>query len=156
MKSTNMLERFNQEIKRRTHVVRIFPNAASCLRLVRALATEEVIQSQDAGFRHRHDGLAYRLSLKDRSGTWRPPKRIVARRSHLSPRYRLLFRLREILRDESHLAFVAALERRDISIFFRRMKRLLAIYDFVQRFGSWKRRLGRLTRQLGLRKQTPP
>jgi putative transposase len=40
MKSTNMLERFNQEIKRRTHVVRIFPNMASCLRLVRALAVE--------------------------------------------------------------------------------------------------------------------
>jgi putative transposase len=40
LKSTNMLERLNQEIKRRTHVVRIFPNAASCLRLVRALAVE--------------------------------------------------------------------------------------------------------------------
>jgi putative transposase len=40
LKSTNMLERLNQEIKRRTHVVRIFPNEASCLRLVRALAVE--------------------------------------------------------------------------------------------------------------------
>jgi len=40
MKSTNMLERFNQELKRRTHVVRIFPNTESCLRLVRALAVE--------------------------------------------------------------------------------------------------------------------
>jgi len=40
MKSTNMLERVNQEIKRRTHVVRIFPNIGSCLRLVRALAVE--------------------------------------------------------------------------------------------------------------------
>ena len=29
-----------EEIKRRTYVVRIFPNAASCLRLVRALAAE--------------------------------------------------------------------------------------------------------------------
>src|SRR3954469_18627543 len=40
LKSTNMLERLNEEIKRRTHVVRIFPNADSCLRLVRALAIE--------------------------------------------------------------------------------------------------------------------
>ena len=40
LKSTNMLERLNEELKRRTHVVRIFPNAASCLRLVRALAVE--------------------------------------------------------------------------------------------------------------------
>jgi transposase-like protein len=40
LKSTNMLERLNEEIKRRTLVVRIFPNTASCLRLVRALAVE--------------------------------------------------------------------------------------------------------------------
>jgi len=40
LKSTNLLERLNEEIKRRTHVVRIFPNADSCLRLIRALAVE--------------------------------------------------------------------------------------------------------------------
>ena len=40
LKSTNMLERLNEEIKRRTQVVRIFPNAEACLRLVRALAVE--------------------------------------------------------------------------------------------------------------------
>jgi putative transposase len=40
LKSTNLLERFNQEIKRRTLVVRIFPDEASCLRLIRAIAAE--------------------------------------------------------------------------------------------------------------------
>jgi putative transposase len=40
LKSTNMLERLMEEIKRRTLVVRIFPNAPACLRLVRALAVE--------------------------------------------------------------------------------------------------------------------
>lgn len=40
-KSTNLLERFNQEIKRRTLVVRIFPDEASCLRLIRAVAAEQ-------------------------------------------------------------------------------------------------------------------
>lgn len=40
LKSTNMLERLNEEIKRRTRVVRIFPNPASCLRLIRALCAE--------------------------------------------------------------------------------------------------------------------
>ena len=35
-----MLERLNEEIKRRTQVVRIFPNGESCLRLVRAFAVE--------------------------------------------------------------------------------------------------------------------
>ena len=40
LKSTNLLERLNEEIKRRTLVVRIFPNVDACLRLVRALAVE--------------------------------------------------------------------------------------------------------------------
>ena len=40
LKSTNMLERLNEELKRRTRVVRIFPNDNSCLRLIRALCVE--------------------------------------------------------------------------------------------------------------------
>jgi len=41
IRTTNGLERFNQELKRRTRVVRIFPNRAACLRLVTALAVEQ-------------------------------------------------------------------------------------------------------------------
>jgi len=40
MRSTNMLERLNEEIKRRTRVIRIFPNERSCIRLISALAME--------------------------------------------------------------------------------------------------------------------
>ena len=40
LKSTNLLERLNQEFKRRTHIVRLFPDEPSCLRLIRALAVE--------------------------------------------------------------------------------------------------------------------
>jgi transposase-like protein len=36
----NMLEQYNQELKCRTRVVRIFPNQESCLRLVSDLAME--------------------------------------------------------------------------------------------------------------------
>ncbi len=41
IRTTNGLERLNQEIKRRTKVVRIFPNREACLRLVTALAVEQ-------------------------------------------------------------------------------------------------------------------
>ena len=41
IRTTNGLERFNQELKRRTRVVRIFPNRAALLRLVTALAMEQ-------------------------------------------------------------------------------------------------------------------
>lgn len=40
IRTVNMLERTSQEVKRRTRVVRIFPNEASCLRLVSAILME--------------------------------------------------------------------------------------------------------------------
>jgi putative transposase len=41
VRTTNGLERLNQELKRRTRVVRIFPNRGALLRLVTALAQEQ-------------------------------------------------------------------------------------------------------------------
>ena len=41
LRTTNNLEKYHQEVKRRTRVVRIFPNRRSCLRLVSALAMEQ-------------------------------------------------------------------------------------------------------------------
>jgi transposase-like protein len=40
LRTTNSLERFNEEIRRRSRVIRIFPNSQSCLRLVAALCME--------------------------------------------------------------------------------------------------------------------
>jgi putative transposase len=55
IRTTNGLERLNQEIKRRTRVVRIFPNREACLRLVTALCVE---QSEEwvTGRRYLHIG----------------------------------------------------------------------------------------------------
>ena len=41
MRTTNGLERLNKEIKRRTRVATLFPNTASCLRLVTAILAEQ-------------------------------------------------------------------------------------------------------------------
>ena len=41
LRTTNGLERYHGEVKRRTNVVRIFPNRVSCLRLISALAMEQ-------------------------------------------------------------------------------------------------------------------
>jgi transposase-like protein len=40
LRSTNMLERYNQELKRRTRVIRIFPDERSCIRLLAAMAID--------------------------------------------------------------------------------------------------------------------
>jgi putative transposase len=40
IRTSNLLERLSQELKRRTRVIRIFPNEAACLRLVSAILME--------------------------------------------------------------------------------------------------------------------
>ena len=40
LRSTNMVERLNKEIKRRTQVATLFPNEASLLRLVSSILVE--------------------------------------------------------------------------------------------------------------------
>ena len=40
IRTTNSLERINKEIRRRTRVVGVFPNEASCLRLISAILVE--------------------------------------------------------------------------------------------------------------------
>jgi len=41
LRTTNGVERLNKEIKRRTRVATLFPNSASCLRLVSAILAEQ-------------------------------------------------------------------------------------------------------------------
>jgi putative transposase len=41
LRTTNVVERLNREIHRRSHVVSIFPNEASCLRLISAVLVEQ-------------------------------------------------------------------------------------------------------------------
>ena len=40
LRTSNLCERINREIARRTRVIRIFPNEASCLRIISALLME--------------------------------------------------------------------------------------------------------------------
>ena len=40
LRTSNLIERMNQELKRRSNVVGVFPNEASCLRLLSAVALE--------------------------------------------------------------------------------------------------------------------
>jgi transposase-like protein len=41
MRSTNMIERFNQELLRRSRVIRIFPDESSCIRLFGSMCIEQ-------------------------------------------------------------------------------------------------------------------
>ncbi len=52
MRTSNLIERLNQEIRRRTRVARLFPNDASCLRLVSAIVMEIAEDWQTANKRY--------------------------------------------------------------------------------------------------------
>ncbi|MBF2755674.1 MAG: IS256 family transposase [Gammaproteobacteria bacterium AqS3] len=52
LRTTNLLERLNEEIRRRTKVARLFPNEASCLRLVTAIVMEIAEDWQSADKRY--------------------------------------------------------------------------------------------------------
>ncbi|MCP4608050.1 MAG: IS256 family transposase [Planctomycetes bacterium] len=65
MRSTNMLERLNQEIKRRTRVVRIFPNEASCIRLISALVMETAEEWMQRKYLTLEEQTEVKIELKD-------------------------------------------------------------------------------------------
>ncbi|MBF2754201.1 MAG: IS256 family transposase [Gammaproteobacteria bacterium AqS3] len=52
LRTTNLVERLNEEIRRRTRVARLFPNEAACLRLVSAILMAISEDWQSAGKRY--------------------------------------------------------------------------------------------------------
>ena len=52
LRTTNLVERLNEEIRRRTKVARLFPSESSCLRLVTAIVMEISEEWQTADKRY--------------------------------------------------------------------------------------------------------
>lgn len=70
---------------------------------------EVIAQSQRSGLRHRREGLAYRLYLKDKKKEWRPTKRVQA--SDRIPYLRKkVYEYRMELSKQSFVAFREALK----------------------------------------------
>lgn len=67
---------------------------------MKPLPPEKLIESQAGGFRHRREGLAYRLYLDQKNGKWTPPKRMIPEKIK-SKKRRKIYELRILLRDIS-------------------------------------------------------
>ncbi len=74
LRTTKGLERYQQEVRRRSRVVRIFPNRASCLRLTTALAME---QSEDWLTDHRYLNMECLEACTERSRSEKPMASIL-------------------------------------------------------------------------------
>lgn len=94
---------------------------------------EKVQESQAGGFRHRRDGLGYRLLLEDQAGRWRPGKRVEPSDSGLSRKFRRILELRVNIAEKSHIAFQAAKQKQDLPGFFSEMEQLIQPYDRINR-----------------------
>jgi coenzyme F420 hydrogenase subunit beta len=91
------------------------------------VSPEQVVLSQKAGLRHRHEGLAYRLWVKDKKGEWRPEKRIKpSNKLPLSRKFILIMRQR--LMKISINIFRLAKEKNNLRLFIRRMSLEISIY----------------------------
>lgn len=95
---------------------------------IESLEPDEVIKSQSSGLFHRREGLAYRLFETDKSGEWRPQKRIIAN-NNLPKKIKKIQNLRVALYKKSHLAFLKAKEEGSLQIFKNEMQPLINKYN---------------------------
>ncbi|MFP4489124.1 MAG: Coenzyme F420 hydrogenase/dehydrogenase, beta subunit C-terminal domain, partial [Bacteroidales bacterium] len=86
-----------------------------------SVSAEDVRVSQEGGFRHRREGLSYRLSRREESGSWHPPKRVKAGEFVIDRKRKNIYRLREKISGQSHLSAYKAIAGDNLEIFFREM-----------------------------------
>ena len=82
----------------------------------------EVYQSQAGGFRHRRQGLAYRLHVHQERGEWIPTKRVRPSLENISKKRQKTYAMRTVLKNESFAAFRKAVQTNDFSVFNKHMK----------------------------------
>lgn len=111
------------------------------------ISADDAAKSQDAGLRHRREGLAYRLYLKDKAKLWRPEKRVQAQANHLNRRLKKIHQLRIIMARKSHTAFREAVKVKNFAAFKTAMEPTIEAYDRLYE-PSWKQKLKQRLKKL--------
>ena len=93
----------------------------------------KAVESQAGGFRHRREGLAFRLHAEDTAGNWRPQKRVEASCAQLTKKRRKIYSGRYQLGQESHRAFAEAKEANDLELFMAKMLPRTRAHDRLYR-----------------------
>lgn len=91
------------------------------------LSAEEIVQSQESGFFHRREALAYRLFREQSSGNWTPPKR-VSPANQIPAKIKKRQDLRVSLAEQSHQAFIKAIDKNSFNVFKSELNGLVSAY----------------------------
>ena len=83
---------------------------------------EEIYQSQAGGFRHRRQGLQYRLYVHEQRGEWVPTKRVHPTLDGISERRQKTYAMRTVLKNQSFVAYRKAAASNDFAEFTAHMK----------------------------------
>lgn len=92
---------------------------------------QEIYTSQAGGFRHRRQGLQYRLYVHKQRGEWVPTKRVPPSLDGISKRRQKTYAMRTVLKNESFIAYRKAVQAGDFSEFNRHMSSLVHRYKWV-------------------------
>ncbi|WP_018930675.1 Coenzyme F420 hydrogenase/dehydrogenase, beta subunit C-terminal domain [Gracilibacillus lacisalsi] len=92
------------------------------------ISTDKVYKSQAGGFRHRREGLAYRLFLKDMNKEWRPTKRVEPN-DKLSSKRKKIYIKRQKLVQESFKAYKIAEDSGDFNTLIKHMDPFIKDYN---------------------------
>lgn len=91
----------------------------------------EVYQSQAGGFRHRRQGLAYRLYMHQKRGEWTPTKRVKPSLDGISEQRQKTYAMRTTLKNESFAAYREAVAANDFNVFKKHMEPVVEEYARV-------------------------
>lgn len=112
------------------------------------ISKEEVLKSQDGGFRHRREALSYRLSKKVGNDEWFPKKRVVANQFSITAKRKKIYSMRETIAQKSHIVFLEALQKNDFDLFIKRMKPIQKHYINLIRGSIFRRGLRKIKRMI--------
>lgn len=106
---------------------------------------QEIYQSQAGGFRHRRQGLQYRLYVHERRDEWTPTKRVRPSLDGISKQRQKVYAMRTVLKNQSFVAYRKAISAGKFAVFNEHMK------PYVKQYGRTtplSRRVKRLAKRL--------
>ncbi|KFI86547.1 oxidoreductase [Bifidobacterium pullorum subsp. saeculare DSM 6531 = LMG 14934] len=106
---------------------------------------QEIYQSQAGGFRHRRQGLQYRLYVHQQRGEWTPTKRVRPTLDGISKERQRVYAMRTTLKNQSFVAFHKAAAADDFTVFNAHMKPYERQY---QRIAPLRKRMLRIVKRM--------